>query len=241
MNKNAVARELLRVAKELMAGSSARPIAVAEGYYTNSALDMAQYEETRSIDVTISLDGAGMLTGEAQFETQRIGKLDRWKETEIFGDISRVPAAKIDLWTKNQFRAQRVEYKANQWKSGVGAGSYGRGGHSLKKLLSKVRQDEEETVDTLLDPLDKIDMAVLLATKSFKPQYAGDPDLRKTEIRRVLKFTSDQVDKSRAKLIRLGYMRRNKAISPKGQDAVQAIGELLGSSMPNLSNLRRNL
>lgn len=238
MNNNTAARELLLVAKELMAGSSARPIAVAKGYYTNSALDMAQYEETRSIDVIISVDGAGTLTGEAQFETQKVGRLDRWKETEIFGDIARIPAARIDLWTKNQFRAQRVEYKANQWKSGVGSGSYGHGGHSLKKLLIKVRQNEEETVDTLLDPLDKVDMAVLLATKGLKPQYAGDPDLRKTRIRQELKFTSDQVDKSRVKLIRLGYMRRNKAISPKGRDACQAIGELLGTSMPDLMDLR---
>ena len=238
MNNTKIAAELVRIAKTIMGGSSARPIAVSTGYFTNSGLDMAQHEESRSVVVTISVDGAGNLTGEAQFETNNAssGK-DRWKETTIFGGIGGAPTALIERWTKKQYATHRIEYKANQWKSGIGGS--GRGGYRLEKLIDRLWRNKEETVDSLLDPLDKVDMAVLLATKGLKSQYAGDPDARKTEIRRKLGISGDKVDKSRDKLIRLGFMRRNKAISPKGREAVEAIGELLGEKFPDLNSLKR--
>lgn len=73
--------------------------------------------------------------------------------------------------------------------------------------------------------LDSVDFRVLKITSQCKSSYAGISDYRMHELTHCYNpannLTKAQVEASREKLMALGYMAKNKAISTKGKNALE--------------------
>lgn len=82
------------------------------GYYTNSGLDMAQHEETRSADCRLSYDEINNhLIGTSSWYIQAGGATKDGGDTKDFGDINLVNLGDIEHWANHSISIARVQAK----------------------------------------------------------------------------------------------------------------------------------
>lgn len=119
MNKN-VAKELVRIAKEIMASRFDLPsgvkkedvIAIKGGYYTNSGLDMGQYHSERTLDLIVyekkgNIYGYSYLFINMYSESRNVEE----KDVKKFGDIDSISPSVIERWARGKFEDARIDYK----------------------------------------------------------------------------------------------------------------------------------
>ncbi len=217
---------ILSIAKEIIAIE--RVVAETRFSYTNSGLDMGQYEESRWITITLKLDEkTNNFVMYADFEKAGISPYNpgkKWTYYRYVGNISDpsgvyLSSVKFVKQMADEANLSR-EYK-DRWSTGVGGGI---GSYKLKDIIKKVCSGTEDTEESLIEDLSTLDLAVLLATRRYKPSYARIKDLRKHYVLQTMHNVAPaDVDNSRLKLIQLGFLLRNKALSPKGNEAVAVI------------------
>jgi hypothetical protein len=96
-------------------------IAIKSGYYTNSALDMGQAEETRSVTCIVFLDG-NTISGHARWYLDKDGKSTSGEDKVSFIDIAKGVtyglANKIENWALDWLRKMAVERESKRgWEN----------------------------------------------------------------------------------------------------------------------------
>lgn len=196
------------------------------GSYTNAALDMGRYEETRYLDVAICNE-EGQITG--WYEFRRDGEVPKEEaKGKIFGPVGSVSEYSIESWVSSLFRSFNIT-EPNGWAGP----NLGHGSFRFSQLFKMMN---EGTVSNMGGEL-TWEEQVVLASFGYKPSYAGIKDYRKYEAMRSTNISEPEYDAARASLKSKGLIRPNNALSPVGQEARKKVPDLWRlKSMPKTAS-----
>ena len=132
--------DVLRVAKELVAFEEV--IASRSAYYSNSGLDMGQYDETKSASVQVVLEASGEVSAYANYlRYGGMGADVKENDERNFGSVQVRDLGKIDAWANAWFDRFDMSKDA---KKGWTKGDSGRGRRvSLAKAIQDLIQQDD--------------------------------------------------------------------------------------------------
>lgn len=192
---------------------NARPDSVfasKSGYYTNSGLDMGQYEETRDLDVALTNE-EGEIFGWFEFSSRGAGGSPD-TGGKNFGATETANVYAMQVWASDLFRRFNID-EPNGWAGPSG----GHGNFKLADLVAKVRNN---TIGDFNDMRKSLSWAeqVVLASFGYKSSYAGIRDYRKAEAVRQSGITESEYEAGRQSLKQKGAMSGNNALTPLGKE-----------------------
>lgn len=207
-----------KVAAEFDLPRGAKPgtvVAFKKGYYTNSGLDMGQYEETRYLNVAICLED-GSLVGWYDYRSRKALKPSGPDESvsgKIFGPLGGVSPHTIEGWTSNLFRNSMID-EPRAWAGP----SMGRGTFRLEQLLELAQKGSLDDLKSITSNL-SVDEKIVLVSFMYKPSYGGIKETRRYEAMRQTGITEADYNAAREDLKRKGFINPAHALTALGKEA----------------------